>query len=75
MNLDFFFFCLVYYFGQIISHHTSRNFMKSKKAIKNFDFKVFTETVPSKIKGDSFIPVELYGLTKDESDYGWYTTR
>ncbi|KAL9840950.1 putative beta-galactosidase [Arabidopsis thaliana] len=41
---------------------------------ENFDFKVFTESVPSKIKGDSFIPVELYGLTKDESDYGWYTT-
>lgn len=49
--------------------------MKSKKANKKFNFKVFTETVPSELKGESFIPVELYGLTEDETDYGWYTTK
>lgn len=49
--------------------------MKSKKANKKFDFKVFTEPLPHKLKGDSYIPVELYGLTKDKTDYGWYTTR
>ncbi|XP_010468659.1 PREDICTED: beta-galactosidase 13-like [Camelina sativa] len=65
---------VVYNTAEIVSHHTARNYMKSKKANKNFDFKVFTETVPSKIKGDSYVPVELYGLTKDETDYGWYTT-
>ncbi|KAL0763774.1 hypothetical protein Bca101_079925 [Brassica carinata] len=59
---------------QIVSHHTSRNFMKSKKANKKFEFKVFTEPLPNKLKGDSYIPVELYGLTKDKTDYGWYTT-
>ncbi|KAF3610865.1 hypothetical protein DY000_02049237 [Brassica cretica] len=28
----------------IVSHHTEGNYMKSKKANKKFDFKVFTET-------------------------------
>lgn len=49
--------------------------MKSKKANKKFDFKVFTKTVPNELNGDSYVPVELYGLAKDESDYGWYTTK
>lgn len=71
MNLEFNFF----YMFQVISQHTSRNYMKSKKANKKFNFKVFTETVPSELKGESFIPVELYGLTEDETDYGWYTTK
>ncbi|CAN8229350.1 unnamed protein product [Cochlearia groenlandica] len=65
---------VVYNTAQIVSQHTRRNFMRSKKANKKFNFKVFTETLPSKLKGDSYIPVELYGLTKDKSDYGWYTT-
>ncbi|CAD5329984.1 unnamed protein product [Arabidopsis thaliana] len=65
---------VVYNTAQIVSQHTSRNFMKSKKANKKFDFKVFTETLPSKLEGNSYIPVELYGLTKDKTDYGWYTT-
>uniref|UniRef100_A0A0D3BZF2 Post-GPI attachment to proteins factor 3 n=1 Tax=Brassica oleracea var. oleracea TaxID=109376 RepID=A0A0D3BZF2_BRAOL len=30
----------------IVSHHTAGNYMKSKKANKKFDFKVFTETGP-----------------------------
>ncbi|KAJ4889184.1 Beta-galactosidase 13 [Raphanus sativus] len=65
---------VVYSTAEVISQHTSRNYMKSKKANKKFNFKVFTETVPSELKGESFIPVELYGLTEDETDYGWYTT-
>ena len=31
---------------QIVSHHTAENYMKSKKANKKFDFKVFIETGP-----------------------------
>ncbi|KAH0895179.1 hypothetical protein HID58_057608 [Brassica napus] len=31
---------------QIVSHHTAWNYMKSKKANKKFDFKVFKETGP-----------------------------
>ncbi|CAN6886533.1 unnamed protein product [Brassica oleracea] len=31
---------------QIVSHHTAGNYMKSKKANKKFNFKVFTETGP-----------------------------
>ncbi|CAN7072285.1 unnamed protein product [Brassica oleracea var. botrytis] len=34
------------YSGIIVSHHTAWNYMKSKKANKKFDFKVFTETGP-----------------------------
>ncbi|KAF2565322.1 hypothetical protein F2Q68_00026769 [Brassica cretica] len=30
----------------IVSHHTAGNYMKSKKANKKFNFKVFTETGP-----------------------------
>ena len=30
----------------IVSHHTVENYMKSKKANKKFDFKVFIETGP-----------------------------
>ncbi|XP_010489252.1 PREDICTED: beta-galactosidase 13-like [Camelina sativa] len=33
-----------------------------------------SKSIKEKIKGDSYVPVELYGLTKDETDYGWYTT-
>ncbi|CAN6860773.1 unnamed protein product [Brassica oleracea] len=31
---------------QIVSHHTAGNYMKSKKANKKFNFKVFTKTGP-----------------------------
>ncbi|KAF2598809.1 hypothetical protein F2Q68_00011979 [Brassica cretica] len=48
----------------IVAHHTTWNYMKSKKANKKFDFKVFTETVPNELKGDSYVPVELYVTTK-----------
>ncbi|CAF1750400.1 unnamed protein product, partial [Brassica napus] len=34
------------YSGIIVPHHTAGNYMKSKKANKKFDFKVFTETGP-----------------------------
>ena len=34
------------YMFQIVYHHTALNYMKSKKANKKFDFKVFTETGP-----------------------------
>ncbi|CAN6918915.1 unnamed protein product [Brassica oleracea] len=41
---------------QIVSHHTAGNYMKSKKANKKFDFKVFTETGPK----TSLITDEFY---------------
>ncbi|KAF2599658.1 hypothetical protein F2Q68_00007236, partial [Brassica cretica] len=36
---------------KIVAHHTTWNYIKSKKANKKFDFKVFTETVPNELKG------------------------
>ncbi|XP_010548094.1 PREDICTED: beta-galactosidase 11 [Tarenaya hassleriana] len=65
---------VVYNTAQILSQHTSRNFIKSKKANKKFEFNVFSESVPKGLDGDSYIPVELYGLAKDKTDYAWYTT-
>jgi len=38
---------------------------------------VFTENVPSAkdVKVNLNVPVELYSLLKDATDYAWYTTR
>ncbi|XP_010530895.1 PREDICTED: beta-galactosidase 11-like [Tarenaya hassleriana] len=65
---------IVYNTAQIVSQHTSRNFVRSKKTNKKFEFSVFSESVPKGLDGDSYIPVELYGLNKDKTDYAWYTT-
>ncbi|EFH45030.1 hypothetical protein ARALYDRAFT_916481 [Arabidopsis lyrata subsp. lyrata] len=35
---------------------------------------MFSEDIPSILDGDSLILGELYYLTKDKTDYAWYTT-
>ncbi|CAL9217191.1 unnamed protein product, partial [Arabidopsis halleri] len=34
---------------------------------------MFSEDIPSILDGDSLILGELYYLTKDKTDYAWYT--
>lgn len=60
---------------QIVAQHSWRNFVKSEKTSKGLTFEMFSENIPSKLEGDSLIPMELYYLTKDKTDYAWYTTR
>lgn len=49
--------------------------MKSEKTSRGLKFEMYSENIPSKLDGDSLIPAELYYLTKDKTDYAWYTTR
>ncbi|KAL1190208.1 Beta-galactosidase 14 [Cardamine amara subsp. amara] len=65
---------VVYNTAQIVAQHSWRNFVKSEKTSKGLKFEMFSENIPSKLNGDSLIPHELYFLTKDKTDYAWYTT-
>ncbi|CAH8305571.1 unnamed protein product [Eruca vesicaria subsp. sativa] len=65
---------VVYNTAQIVAQHSWRNFIKSEKSSKNLKFDMYSENVPSKLEGDKLIPGELYYLTKDKTDYAWYTT-
>ncbi|CAN1771307.1 Beta-galactosidase 14 [Linum perenne] len=57
----------------IVAQHNSRNFVRSQVTNK-LDWKMITETVATDLKETAATPMELYYLTKDKTDYGWYTT-
>ncbi|XP_027909930.1 beta-galactosidase 13-like [Vigna unguiculata] len=59
----------------IASQHNSRNFKKAKDS-NNFNWEVFTESIPDAkdIPVSLNVPIELYKLVKDTTDYAWYTT-
>lgn len=66
---------VVYNTQTVVSQHSSRNFVASKKAkIKKWE--MFKERIPStddlRVKSES--PKELYSFTRDVSDYAWYST-
>ncbi|GFP89048.1 beta-galactosidase 14 [Phtheirospermum japonicum] len=67
---------VVYNTQTVVSQHSSRNFVPSKKA-KITKWEMYKEMVPGphdlEIKTKS--PKELYMFTKDTSDYAWYSTR
>ncbi|XP_010446366.1 PREDICTED: beta-galactosidase 14-like [Camelina sativa] len=66
---------VVYNTAQIVAQHSWRNFVKSEKTTsEGLKFEMFHENIASKLGGDSLIPGELYYLTKDKTDYAWYTT-
>ncbi|VVB09607.1 unnamed protein product [Arabis nemorensis] len=65
---------VVYNTAQIVAQHSWRNYVKSEKTSKGLKFETYSENIPSKLDGDSLIPAELYYLTKDKTDYAWYTT-
>ncbi|PON89990.1 Glycoside hydrolase [Trema orientale] len=59
----------------IVSQHNARNFVRPKVA-ENLKWKMSPEPIPSvhQVPISNKIPNELYGLLKDTTDYGWYTT-
>ncbi|KAK4345455.1 hypothetical protein RND71_035631 [Anisodus tanguticus] len=66
---------VVYNTQTIVSQHNSRNFVASKKA-KNLKWEMYQEKVPTinDLSLKNRQPLELYSLTKDTSDYAWYST-
>lgn len=66
---------VVYNTQTIVSQHNSRNFETSEKA-RNLKWEMYQEKVPtiSDLALKNRQPLELYSLTKDTSDYAWYST-
>ncbi|KAK4377366.1 hypothetical protein RND71_003662 [Anisodus tanguticus] len=66
---------VVYNTRTIVSLHNSRNFIASEKA-KNLKWEMYQEKVPTinDLSLKNKVPLELYSLTKDTSDYAWYST-
>ncbi|XP_038887431.1 beta-galactosidase 13-like isoform X1 [Benincasa hispida] len=66
---------VVYNTQTIVSQHNARNFIPSKVAT-NFKWKMSPEPIPTiqQVPVNNKIPLELYSLLKDTTDYGWYTT-
>lgn len=65
---------VVYNTQQINAQHNARNFVKSEVANKNLDWKIYPEKVPTQFSKEEREPIELFSLTKDTSDYGWFST-
>ncbi|XP_057966485.1 beta-galactosidase 11-like [Malania oleifera] len=67
---------VVYNTQKIVAQHSARNFKRSKLANKNLKWEMSQESIPTtnEVPVNSNTPIELYGLTKDTSDYAWYTT-
>lgn len=57
--------------------HSERSYHTADKATKNNVWEMFSELIPrykqTNIRNKE--PLEQYNLTKDDSDYLWYTTR
>ncbi|KAI8533177.1 hypothetical protein RHMOL_Rhmol11G0276800 [Rhododendron molle] len=66
---------LVFNTQTMVAQHNARNFHPSKKAGK-LEWVVFQESIPNinELPLQNKIPLELYSLTKDTSDYAWYST-
>ncbi|KAF8410413.1 hypothetical protein HHK36_002942 [Tetracentron sinense] len=67
---------LVYNTQRVVSQHSARSFHKSKVANENLQWKMSQENIPTigEVPIRSTSPLELMNLTKDTSDYAWYTT-
>ncbi|KAK6924521.1 Beta-galactosidase, beta-sandwich domain [Dillenia turbinata] len=63
--------------SQVVAQHNVRTFHRSKKANKNFQWQMAQEKVPTyrDTPDRQKRPQELIFMTKDTSDYLWYTTR
>ncbi|VFQ78401.1 unnamed protein product [Cuscuta campestris] len=60
----------------VVSQHNARNFHPSKIA-SNLKWEMYKENIPTvdNLSIKSKTPLELYTLTKDTTDYAWYSTR
>nr|GMC87505.1 beta-galactosidase 13-like [Ipomoea batatas] len=60
----------------VVSQHNARNYVPSKLS-NNFKWEMFQESIPTidNLGMKSQLPLELYSLTKDTTDYVWYSTR
>lgn len=69
--MDFIFFTL-----QVTAQHSARNFV-TVNTDKNLNWEFYQEPIPTfeTLPIKNVIPIELYFLTKDVSDYAWYSTR
>ncbi|XP_021629045.2 beta-galactosidase 13 [Manihot esculenta] len=65
---------VVYNTMTVVAQHNSRNFKKSQTANKKLKWETISEAIPIQLKVTAKIPNELYFLTKDATDYSWYTT-
>ncbi|KAL0365667.1 UNVERIFIED_CONTAM: Beta-galactosidase 13 [Sesamum angustifolium] len=66
---------VVYNTQTVVAQHSSRNFVISTRA-KVAKWEMYKEKVPTahELERKSKSPEELYDLTKDTSDYAWYST-
>ncbi|XVE48861.1 hypothetical protein DITRI_Ditri01bG0035800 [Diplodiscus trichospermus] len=65
---------VVYNTHMVTAQHNSRNLVRSAIANKNLNWEMYSEEVPSQLGSMTKEPRELYELTKDTTDYAWYTT-
>ncbi|MQM21984.1 hypothetical protein Taro_055029 [Colocasia esculenta] len=62
---------------RVNSQHNARTYHLAKESNKNAEWKMYQESVPTMRQAPlrATEPMELMNLTKDETDYLWYTTR
>ncbi|KAG6533703.1 hypothetical protein ZIOFF_007578 [Zingiber officinale] len=65
---------VVYNNQRINSQHNARTFDLSKDANNNKKWEMYQEPIPTAKGIKSQGPLELYNMTKDTTDYLWYTT-
>lgn len=64
-------------FWQVNSQHNARTFDAGKATKENNQWQMYTEQIPTSRDANVSAkgPLELLNMTKDTTDYLWYTTR
>lgn len=65
---------VVYNTQQVNAQHNSRTFDPVKDAITNNNWEMYQEVIPTSKGVKSMGLMEMYNMTKDTTDYLWYTT-
>ncbi|MCL7024181.1 hypothetical protein MKW94_007274 [Papaver nudicaule] len=68
---------VVYNTRTVVSQHNTRTFHKSERANRGIKWEMTREEIPTVDQATikHIEPLELVGLTRDTTDYLWYTTR
>ncbi|KAE8719129.1 Beta-galactosidase 11 [Hibiscus syriacus] len=66
---------VVFNTNQITTQHNSRNFVISEIANKNFNWEMYREVPPTETAMQSPGPKEHWILSKDTTDYVWFTAK